>query len=96
MAGWVAGRRLVAVDGTCLDVADTAVNEAFFGRPGVTKGERAAFPQARDSISGSSWMCCALKIANCSRGWRKVYGCSKTIAWAAADRAGAAELDFRI
>jgi hypothetical protein len=45
--GWVAGRRLVAVDGTCLDVADTAVNEAFFGRPGVTKGERAAFPQAR-------------------------------------------------
>jgi hypothetical protein len=46
-AGWVAGRRLVAVDGTCLDVADTAENAAFFGRPGVSKGERAAFPQAR-------------------------------------------------
>ena len=46
-AGWVAGRRLVAVDGTCLDVADTPGNEAFFGRPGVNKGERAAFPQAR-------------------------------------------------
>ena len=45
--GWVAGRRLVAVDGTCLDVADTAENEAYFGRPGVNKGERAAFPQAR-------------------------------------------------
>ena len=45
--GWVAGRRLVAVDGTCLDVADTVENEAYFGRPGVTKGERAAFPQAR-------------------------------------------------
>ena len=45
--GWLAGRRLVAVDGTCLDVADTAENEAFFGRPGVNKGERAAFPQAR-------------------------------------------------
>jgi hypothetical protein len=45
--GWVAGRRLVAVDGTCVDVADTAENEAFFGRPGVNKGERAAFPQAR-------------------------------------------------
>jgi hypothetical protein len=43
----LAGRRLVAVDGTCLDVADTVANEAFFGRPGVNKGERAAFPQAR-------------------------------------------------
>jgi len=47
VGGWVAGRRLVAVDGTCLDVADTPENEAFFGRPGVNKGERAAFPQAR-------------------------------------------------
>ncbi len=47
VAGWLAGRRLVAVDGTCLDVADTTENEAFFGRPGVNKGERAAFPQAR-------------------------------------------------
>jgi hypothetical protein len=44
---WVAGRRLVAVDGTCLDVADTAENAAYFGRPGVNKGEKAAFPQAR-------------------------------------------------
>jgi hypothetical protein len=44
---WLAGRRLVAVDGTCLDVADTPGNDAFFGRPGVTKGEKSAFPQAR-------------------------------------------------
>ncbi len=44
---WLAGRRLVAVDGTCLDVADTAENAEFFGRPGVNKGEQAAFPQAR-------------------------------------------------
>jgi hypothetical protein len=44
---WLAGRRLVAVDGTCLDVADTAENTAHFGRPGVNKGEKAAFPQAR-------------------------------------------------
>jgi transposase IS4-like protein/DDE family transposase len=44
---WVAGRRLVAVDGTCLDVADTPANEEHFGRPGVNKGEKAAFPQAR-------------------------------------------------
>ena len=44
---WLAGRRLVAIDGTTLDVADTAANDAFFGRPGVNKGERSAFPQAR-------------------------------------------------
>jgi hypothetical protein len=44
---FLAGRRVVAIDGTCLDVADTAENAAFFGRPGVNKGEQAAFPQAR-------------------------------------------------
>ncbi len=44
---WVAGRRLVAVDGTCLDVADTPANDEHFGRPGVNKGEQAAFPMAR-------------------------------------------------
>ena len=44
---WLAGRRLVAIDGTCLDVADTAANAGWFGRPGVNKGEQAAFPQAR-------------------------------------------------
>jgi Insertion element 4 transposase N-terminal/Transposase DDE domain len=44
---WLAGRRLVAIDGTCLDVADTGPNDEYFGRPGVNKGERAAFPQAR-------------------------------------------------
>ena len=44
---WLAGRRLVAIDGTCLDVADTVENARCFGRPGVNKGEQAAFPQAR-------------------------------------------------
>jgi len=44
---WVAGRRLVAVDGTCLDVADSAANDEHFGRAGVNKGEKAAFPMAR-------------------------------------------------
>jgi hypothetical protein len=44
---WLAGRRLVAIDGTSLDVADTPENVEWFGRPGVNKGEQAAFPQAR-------------------------------------------------
>ena len=44
---WLAGRRLVAIDGTMFDVADTPANDAFFGRPGTSKGERSAFPQVR-------------------------------------------------
>jgi hypothetical protein len=45
--GWLAGRRMVAIDGTTLDVADSVENAAWFGRPGVNKGEQSAFPQAR-------------------------------------------------
>jgi hypothetical protein len=44
---WLAGRRLVSIDGTTFDVADSDENDAFFGRPGTAKGERSAFPQAR-------------------------------------------------
>jgi hypothetical protein len=44
---FLGGRRLMAIDGTCLDVADTPENATHFGRPGVMKGEQAAFPQAR-------------------------------------------------
>jgi hypothetical protein len=44
---WLAGRRLVAIDGTCVDVPDTPVNAEFFGRPASSRGEKSAFPQAR-------------------------------------------------
>jgi Insertion element 4 transposase N-terminal/Transposase DDE domain len=37
---------LVSLDGSCLDVADTAANGAAFGRPGASRGE-SAFPQLR-------------------------------------------------
>lgn len=40
--------RLVSMDGTTLDVADTADNDAAFGRPGSGRGEGVgAFPQLR-------------------------------------------------
>jgi hypothetical protein len=40
--------RLMAIDGTTLDVADTPPNEGEFGRPGSGRGEgRAAYPQLR-------------------------------------------------
>ncbi|WP_227997292.1 IS4 family transposase [Nocardia australiensis] len=44
---WLAGRRLVAIDGTCLDLADTPGNAEFFGRPASSRGEKSAYPQAR-------------------------------------------------
>lgn len=41
------GLRLMSVDGTVLDVPDTADNAAEFGRPGSGRGEGSAFPQLR-------------------------------------------------
>jgi hypothetical protein len=40
------GLRLVAMDGSTLDVPDTAANRKHFGKPGASRGE-AAFPQLR-------------------------------------------------
>src|SRR4051794_26145770 len=43
---WYRRWRPVSLDGSCLDVADTAENDAAFGRPDAGRGE-SAFPQAR-------------------------------------------------
>src|SRR5918997_4468322 len=43
---WYRGWRLVSLDGSCLDVADTAANRAAFGGPGASRGA-SAFPQLR-------------------------------------------------
>jgi hypothetical protein len=43
---WYRDWRLVSLDGSCLDVADTEANRAAFGRPGASRGE-SAFPQLR-------------------------------------------------
>ena len=43
---WYRGWRLVSLDGSCLDVADTAANRTAFGLPGASRGE-SAFPQLR-------------------------------------------------
>ncbi|WP_427004936.1 IS4 family transposase [Pseudarthrobacter sp. H2] len=39
--------RLVSVDGTCLDLADTEANERAYGRPGTATDLKSAYPQAR-------------------------------------------------
>ncbi len=43
---WYRAWQLVSLDGSCLDVADTAANGAAFGRPGASRGA-SAFPQLR-------------------------------------------------
>jgi hypothetical protein len=45
---WYRGLRVLAIDGSCLDVADTPANAAAFGRPGTGRGQGVgAFPQVR-------------------------------------------------
>ena len=46
MGAWHREWRLVSLNGSCLDVADTAENCAAFGRPEASRGE-SAFPQLR-------------------------------------------------
>jgi hypothetical protein len=46
MGAWHREWRLVSLDGSCLDVADTAESCAAFGRPEAGRGE-SAFPQLR-------------------------------------------------
>jgi Transposase DDE domain/Insertion element 4 transposase N-terminal len=43
---WYRGRRVVSLDGSTLEVADTEANEKAFGRPGASRGT-AAYPLLR-------------------------------------------------
>ncbi len=44
---FLGGLRVMAVDGTVLDVPDSTANARVFGYPGSRKGTRAAFPKVR-------------------------------------------------
>jgi hypothetical protein len=46
IGAWYRRWRLVTLDGSTLDLADTSRNERAFGRPGASRG-KAAFPQLR-------------------------------------------------
>lgn len=43
---WYRGLRVMALDGSCMEVADESANAKFFGYPGASRGQ-SAFPQAR-------------------------------------------------
>lgn len=56
--------RLMSIDGTCLDVADTQANDAEFGRPGSGRGEGlGAFPQLRMVGLGECGTHALIKVA---------------------------------
>lgn len=43
---WYRRLRIMALDGSCMDVADEAANAEYFGYPGASRGQ-SAFPQVR-------------------------------------------------
>jgi hypothetical protein len=47
VGAFLGGLRVMALDGTTLDVPDSEANAICFGYPGSRKGTRAAFPKAR-------------------------------------------------
>jgi Insertion element 4 transposase N-terminal/Transposase DDE domain len=47
VGAWYRNWRLMSIDGTGLDIADTPANVAEFGRPGSGRGEQSAYPQIR-------------------------------------------------
>src|SRR4051794_30303355 len=51
---WYRQWRLVSLDGSCLDVADTGANRTAFGRPGAGRGE-SAFSAAPLRGAGREW-----------------------------------------
>ena len=54
VGAFLKGLRVVAIDGTCLDIPDSDENARVFGRPGSRPGTRAAFPKARLVILGET------------------------------------------
>lgn len=69
---WYRGWRIMSLDGTTLDVADTAVNAAAFGRPPSTRGANSegAFPQLRvlGLVETGTHAVCAAELAPYSTG----------------------------
>ncbi len=46
LGAWYRGLRVMALDGSCMDVADESANAEYFGYPSASRGQ-SAFPQAR-------------------------------------------------
>src|SRR5215217_8926988 len=53
--------RLVSLDGSCLDVADTEENRTAFGRPGASRGASASRSSASWRWSRTARTCCSVR-----------------------------------
>jgi hypothetical protein len=47
LGAWYRSWRVMSIDGSTLEVPDTLENAERFGRPGVSRGERSAYPRLR-------------------------------------------------
>jgi hypothetical protein len=66
---WYRGWHLVSLDGSTLDVADEAVNDAAFGRPGSSRGD-SAYPQIRfvSLVENGTHVLFGSRMAGCGTG----------------------------
>ena len=66
---WYRGWRLVSVDGSTLDLADTAENVAAFGRPSASRGS-SAFPQIRfvSLVESGTHVLFGSQVGGCTQG----------------------------
>jgi len=66
---WYRKWRLVSIDGSTLDVADTQENEAVFGRPKASRG-KSAFPQIRlvSLVENGTHVLFGSRMAGCRTG----------------------------
>jgi hypothetical protein len=73
---WYRGWHVVSLDGSTLDVADTAENAEAFGRPGASRGE-SAFPQMRfvSLVENGTHVLYATQMSGCKTG-ETTLGCS--------------------
>jgi len=66
---WYRNWKLVSVDGSTMDVADTKENQEAFGRPGASRG-RSAYPQIRfvSLVENGTHVLFGTEMAGCSTG----------------------------
>ncbi|MCA1838297.1 MAG: IS4 family transposase [Actinobacteria bacterium] len=66
---WYKGWKLVSLDGSTLDIADTKENEEAFGRPGASRGS-SAYPQIRfvSLVENGTHVLFGTEMAGCSIG----------------------------
>ena len=66
---WYKGWKLVSLDGSTLDVADTKENQEAFGRPGASRGS-SAYPQIRfvSLVENGTHVLFGTEMAGCSTG----------------------------